>query len=175
MSASRAPRWTPIHPVPWPGTGSPHVDLLRAAVEQHLYPYGDLISTPGRCVATHQLSTLQRARAQGMDDAEACAFLAVTLSMGGNTVYRRDHGTLCPVGYVAFSGHGGPRDCMGRSEIRWTIGITPLGEATLRNPSVAWNQAALADSFRRAFDIPFRDIQPVPAPVLWEGDQTLLF
>jgi hypothetical protein len=170
---AQEPPWQPSHPVPWPDTGDPWLDLLRAAVESRLYPYGDLVSSPGRCVSSFQLLLLERGRVEGMDDEQVSRFLSANLFCGGNPVYRRDGATLQPAGFVALSGIWGEADVMGRRAFsrRLTVRGGSAGA-----PEAVWAGALAVEAFRRAFGVPYRDPAPVPnAGVRFEGAQGLLF
>jgi hypothetical protein len=163
--------WTPRHPVPWPATGDPRLDLLRAAVEARLYPYGDLVSSPGRCIATYQLSLLERGRVEGMDDRQVGTFLSANLACGLTTVYRRDESGLQPVGSAVLSGRWGPPDVMGRSEFFWMAEVRSLPDGA----GARWEAGELCAAFRRAFGVPFRDLTPSAPAARWENGQGLLF
>jgi hypothetical protein len=171
---ARADAWAPLHPVPWPDTGDPRLDLLRAAVEARLYPYGDLCSSPGRSIASWQVSLLERGRERGMDDREVGAFLSANLACGLTAVYRRDGSRLSPAGCVLFSGRHTPPDFMGRCEFFWTLEVRP-GPGATEEPGARWEAGVLCDAFRRAFGVPFKAL-PASAPAArWENDQALLF
>ena len=165
-------RWAPSRPVPWPDTGDPHLDLLRAAVEAHLYPYGDLVSSPGRCISSYQLSILERGRAEGMDDRQVSAFLSANLMSGGNPVYRNRGVAPERVGTVVLAGGWDPPDAMGRHAFYWTLTIEPRAG----DPAVYWQRGEVCDAFRRAFAVPARELPPdAPAEPCWEGNQGVLF
>ncbi|HST59377.1 MAG TPA: hypothetical protein VLK84_11820 [Longimicrobium sp.] len=165
-------RWFPLRPVPWPGTGDPHLDLLRAAVEARLYPYGDMADSPGRSTSSHQLSLLAHGVREGMTDAEVSSFLSANLMCGGTPVYRRSAGRLDPAGYVVFSGRYGPADVMGRRPFHWHLSATPAAGS----PPVTWEAAELYDAFRRAFGVPLRtNGRTGPIPAAWDDEQGVLF
>lgn len=171
MAIPRGPRWRPSAPVPWPKTGDPALDLLRAAVEARLYPYGDLVSSPGRSTAAHQILQLQSGRERGMTDEEVAAFMSANIACGGTPIYRRDQQGLPPAGYVTFGGRSGPADVMGRRSFYWTLsaGYSPAAVVT-------WDGADLYQAFRRAFSIPLRHTPEPCAPTgRWEADQGVLF
>lgn len=151
------------------------LDLLRAAVEARLYPYGDLVTTPGRCVAEYQLSRLAHAQRVGMTDREVADYLSVTLMGGGNTVYRGDTGTLEWAGTVEFGGRWGPPDAMGRRRFWWRIAIAARANTVPGAPVVSWEAEEAYDAFRRAFAVPSRPDAPPAAEVQWESGQALLF
>jgi hypothetical protein len=167
--------WSPAQPVPWPDTGDPHLDLFRAAVEARLYPYGDLVSSPGRSVSTYQLSLLERGRAEGMDDREVGAFLSANLMCGGNTVYRRRGIAPEPVGYVTFAGRWGAPDVMGRREFWWHLTVAQGRGNVPGDPVVVWEAASLCAAFRAAFGVPSRATPDTAAPPRFEDGQALLF
>jgi hypothetical protein len=174
LGTARPDAWAPRHPVPWTDTGDLRLDLLRAAVEARLYPYGDLVSSPGRSVAAWQLSLLERGHEQGMDDQEVGAFLSANLACGLTTVYRRDGSRLAPAGCVLFSGRYTPPDFMGRCEFFWSLEVRP-GAGGTEEPRARWEAGELCDAFRRAFGVAFKAL-PACAPAgRWEDDQALLF
>lgn len=172
--AAREPRhWSPLRPVPWPNTGDPHLDLLRAAVESRLYPYGDLVDSPGRSTASHQLCLLAQGARNGMTDSDVSSFLSANLMCGGTPVYRRSAGRMDPVGYVVFAGRCGPADVMGRRPFHWHLSATP---AAAGSTTVTWEAAGLYDAFRRAFDVPLRTIvRTAPTSPAWDDEQGVLF
>lgn len=166
--------WTPRHPVPWPDTGDPYLDLFRAAVEARLYPYGDLVPSPGRPIASYQLSLLERGRAEGMDDGEVGAFLSANLMCGLTTVYRRTAPCLEPAGSVAFAGRLTDPDVMGRRGFYWRLEVRP-GRGGHTETAVVWEAGALCDAFRRAFGVPRKALLPDDRSARWENEQGLLF
>jgi hypothetical protein len=180
VSALRTTRRAPAEPwtrrdhVPWPDTGDPHLNLLRAAVEARLYPYGDLVSSPGRPVASYQLSLLDRGRAEGMDDREVGAFLSANLMCGLTTVYRRTGPSLEAAGSVAFAGRQTDPDVMGRRGFYWRLEVRP-GRGGCPEAAIVWQADALCDAFRRAFGVPRKALPPEARNTPWENDQGLLF
>jgi hypothetical protein len=167
-----ADTWAPTRPLPWPKTGNPALDLLRAAVEGRLYPYGDVVSSPGRSVSSYQLQILAEGRAAGMDDPAVANFLSANLACGGSTIYERGPDRWEPRGYICFSGRMGPPDVMGRRGFSWDAQVTSRGNTEPTH----WHGAELYAAFRRAFDIPFRAApEPTPPGCAWEHDQGLLF
>lgn len=168
--------WRPSRPVPWPDTGDPHLDLLRAAVEARLYPYGDLVSSPGRCISSHQLSLLARGQADGMDDRQVSDFLSANLACGGNSVYRRVEDSLVYAGSVVLSGRWDPPDAMGRRDFYWTLTIEPPPGDGAAIPAASWERVRVCDAFRRAFAVPAREVPRADvAEPRWENLQALLF
>jgi hypothetical protein len=166
--------WTPRHPVPWPDTGDPYLDLFRAAVEARLYPYGDLVSSPGRPIGSYQLSLLERGRADGMDDREVEAFLSSNLMCGLTSVYRRTAHRLEPAGSVAFAGRQTDPDVMGRRGFYWRLEVRPGLGGRAETP-VVWKAGALCDAFRRAFGVPFQALSTDERCARWDDEQGLLF
>ena len=180
MASARQPRSKPrdtsppppVRPVPWPDTGDPHLDLLRAAVETRLYPHGDLADSTGRITVSYQASLLAEDLRDGMTDADVGSFLSSNLTCGGTPVYRRTPDRMESAGYVVFSGRQGPADVMGRRPFAWHLSATPRGAGA---PTVTWNAHELYDAFRRAFDIPVRVAAPQAQAPPWEAEQGVLF
>lgn len=164
-------RWNPVRPVPWPDTGDPHLDLLRAAVEARLYPYGDLADTPGRSTSSHQVSLLDHGRRAGMSDAEIADFLSANLMCGGSPVHRGSPRGPVYAGYVVFAGRWGPADVMGRRSFGWLLSATTATDRT----TVTWERGELSAAFRRAFGVPDRETDTTPDEPAWEHDQGVLF
>lgn len=180
MASARRPRSNPrdtgppapVRPVPWPDSGDHHLDLLRAAVENRLYPHGDFADSTGRITVSYQASLLAEGVREGMTDADVASFLSSNLMCGGTPVYRRTPDRMEPAGYVVFSGRYGPADVMGRRPFAWHLSATPRGAGA---PTLTWNAIELYDAFRRAFGIPARVAAPQAQDLPWEADQGVLF
>lgn len=162
----------PQRPVPWPETGDPNLDLLRAAIEQRLYPHGDFADPAGGMAVSFQASRLAAGVRDGMTDSEVADFLSSNLACGGTPVYRRTRNGMVPAGYVAFSGRYGGADVMGRRPFTWHLSTTPAAVGTA---TATWDAGELYDAFRRAFGIRARVEAPREPTPAWEADQGLLF
>ncbi|HEX8691432.1 MAG TPA: hypothetical protein VF746_03230 [Longimicrobium sp.] len=159
----------------WPDTGDPHLDLLRAAVEARLYPYGDLVSSPGRYVSSYQISLLERGRGKGMDDRQVSDFLSANLMCGGNSVYRNRGVAPEWMGTVVFAGGWDPPDAMGRRAFYWTLAVEPRPGDVPGDSKVRWERGAVCDAFRCAFGVPARELPPEEPVNRWEDGQGVLF
>jgi hypothetical protein len=164
-----------LRPVPWPDTGNPHRDLVRAAIESRLYPYGDLDSSDGRPICAYQMERLERGRLEGMDDREVGAFLSANLMCGGNPVYRRVGKDLSWAGTVCLAGAFGAPDAMGRRPFAWTISTTLPRGTDSESPTMRWSGGDALQVFRSVLAVPWKAMPCETAGPSWERDQGVLF
>ena len=143
--------------------------------EARLYPYGDLVSSPGRYVSSYQLSLLERGRAEGMDDRQVSDFLSANLMCGGNSVYRNSGVAPEWMGTVVFAGRWDPPDAMGRRAFYWTLSVEPR---RARFPGTRRSGGSVERCAKRsspAFAVPARELPPEVPMEHWENGQGLLF
>lgn len=148
---------------------------MRAAIEAHLYPYGDLAPSPGRPIAAYQLERLARGRRAGMDDREVGAFLSANLMGGGNPVYRRVGRELSWAGTVCLTGRFGAPDVMGRRSFAWTLSTTLARETDPDPPAMEWSGGAALQVVRRVLSVPWKALPRETETVQWKSDQVVLF
>jgi hypothetical protein len=167
--------WRALRPVLWPETGNPHRDLVLAAIEARLYPYGDLESSHGRPVCAYQIQILERGRREGMDDREVGAFLSANLMCGGNPVYRRVARDLSWAGTVCLAGAYGASDVMGRRPSSWAISTT-LPRGTVSDwPAMRWTGEDALQVVRSVLAVPWKALPCETEAPAWERDQGVLF
>jgi hypothetical protein len=163
-----------LRPVPWPNTGNSHRDLVLAAIEAHLYPYGDLDSSDGRPICAYQIERLERGRLEGMDDREVGAFLSANLMCGGNPV-RRVGKHLSWAGTVCLVGAFGAPDVMGRRPFAWTISTTLPPGTDAESPTMRWTGESAIQLVRRVLAVPWKALPCETEARSWERDQGVLF